>query len=212
MVLVLCEMQSVLFRFWTRVAVSITYDDNHYTTGTSTLLSYIYIYILELSWQENPANTGDIRNSEQLCKPWSPPLEIEPTTTVAETLPLSHRFMSHISDAELTSHGDNAWPLDLMCREGTYSLQRIRPPPGLRLPKSVLWIHITLTSWEGNRIILNLKGGINVILEVSWLKNSANTYMWHTEHWTAVLTLLGLINSAYIYIYIYIIIIIMSCR
>ena len=34
-VLVLCEMQSVSSRIWTRVAVSISYDDNHYTTGTS---------------------------------------------------------------------------------------------------------------------------------------------------------------------------------
>ena len=33
-VLVLCEMQSVLSRIWTRVAVSISYDDNHYTTST----------------------------------------------------------------------------------------------------------------------------------------------------------------------------------
>ena len=30
-----CEMQSVSSRIWTRVAVSISYDDNHYTTGTS---------------------------------------------------------------------------------------------------------------------------------------------------------------------------------
>ena len=28
-------MKSASFRFWTRVAVSISYDDNHYTTGTS---------------------------------------------------------------------------------------------------------------------------------------------------------------------------------
>ena len=34
-VLVLCEMQSVRFRIWTRVAVSTSSDDNHYTTGTS---------------------------------------------------------------------------------------------------------------------------------------------------------------------------------
>ena len=33
-VLVLCEMQSVSSRIWTRVAVSISYDDNDYTTGT----------------------------------------------------------------------------------------------------------------------------------------------------------------------------------
>ena len=32
----LCEMLSVSSRFWTRVAVSISYDDNYYTTGTST--------------------------------------------------------------------------------------------------------------------------------------------------------------------------------
>ena len=31
-VLVLCEMQSVRSRIWTRVAVSISCDDNHYTT------------------------------------------------------------------------------------------------------------------------------------------------------------------------------------
>ena len=30
MVLVLCEMQSVSSRFWTRVAVYNSYDDNHY--------------------------------------------------------------------------------------------------------------------------------------------------------------------------------------
>ena len=34
-VLVQYEMQSVSSRIWTRVAVSISYDDNHYTTGTS---------------------------------------------------------------------------------------------------------------------------------------------------------------------------------
>ena len=30
-------MQSVSSRIWTRVAVSIYYDDNNYTTGTSSL-------------------------------------------------------------------------------------------------------------------------------------------------------------------------------
>ena len=34
-------MQSVLSRIWTRVAVSISYDDNHYTTGT-THFSFMY--------------------------------------------------------------------------------------------------------------------------------------------------------------------------
>ena len=30
-------MQSASSRIWTRVAVSISYDDNHYTTGTPIL-------------------------------------------------------------------------------------------------------------------------------------------------------------------------------
>ena len=34
-VIVLREMQSVSSRIWTRVVVSISYDDNHYTTGPS---------------------------------------------------------------------------------------------------------------------------------------------------------------------------------
>ena len=36
-VLELCEMQSVSSRIWTRVAVSISCDDNHCTTGTSMI-------------------------------------------------------------------------------------------------------------------------------------------------------------------------------
>ena len=38
-VLVRCEMQSAASRIWTRVVVSISYDDNHYTTGTSMNMS-----------------------------------------------------------------------------------------------------------------------------------------------------------------------------
>ena len=37
-VLVLCEMQSVSSRIWTRIAVFISYGDNDYTTGTSVLV------------------------------------------------------------------------------------------------------------------------------------------------------------------------------
>ena len=42
-VLVLCEMQSVTSRIWTRVAVSISYDDNDYTTGTSSISALILL-------------------------------------------------------------------------------------------------------------------------------------------------------------------------
>ena len=44
MVLVLCEMQSVSSRIWTRVVVSISYDDNHYTTGTDFTLVIVIQY------------------------------------------------------------------------------------------------------------------------------------------------------------------------
>ena len=33
-------MQSASSRFWTRIAMSISYDDNHYTTGTLQWLIY----------------------------------------------------------------------------------------------------------------------------------------------------------------------------
>ena len=42
-ILVLCEMQSVSSRIWTRVAVFISYDNIHYTTGTSQILNCLYI-------------------------------------------------------------------------------------------------------------------------------------------------------------------------
>ena len=45
-VLAPCEMRSVSSRIWTRVAVSISYDDNHYTTGTSTFK----LMLLILRW------------------------------------------------------------------------------------------------------------------------------------------------------------------
>ena len=82
----------------------------------------------------------DLIGSHQQCTPQSPLVEIEPTTTVGRSRKSTTGSPVHVSHkrAELTSHGDNARPLDLMCLEGTYSLQRTRPPPGLRLPKSEL--------------------------------------------------------------------------
>ena len=45
-VLVLCEMQSVSSRIWTRIAVFVSYGDNDYTTGTSTNVCIgVYIYL-----------------------------------------------------------------------------------------------------------------------------------------------------------------------
>ena len=39
-------MQSVSSRIWTRIVVSISYDDNHYTTGTSNELDLLNTYII----------------------------------------------------------------------------------------------------------------------------------------------------------------------
>ena len=43
-VLEVWEMQSASSRIWTRVAVSISDDDNYYTTGTSILIHFIFAY------------------------------------------------------------------------------------------------------------------------------------------------------------------------
>ena len=50
-------MQSVSSRIWTRVAVSISYDDNNYTTGTlslSTIVSQKFCNIL-VTWDNSAA-------------------------------------------------------------------------------------------------------------------------------------------------------------
>ena len=48
--LVLCEMQSFSSRIWTRVVVSISYDDNHYTTGTSNcVINTVWLHQLDLN-------------------------------------------------------------------------------------------------------------------------------------------------------------------
>ena len=44
-------MQLSWSRFWTRVAVSISYDDNHYTTGTSkrrwlNQINFLFLYLV----------------------------------------------------------------------------------------------------------------------------------------------------------------------
>ena len=58
----LCEMQSVSSRIWTRVAVSIFYDDNHYTTGTSTIVNVIAQLDFELA-NCNAASQHDCHNA-----------------------------------------------------------------------------------------------------------------------------------------------------
>ena len=67
-VLVLCEMQSVSSRIWTRVAVSTSYDDNHYSTSTS-LTPYTSIirvdYILQTSTNLMKENNFTLNNDKK---------------------------------------------------------------------------------------------------------------------------------------------------
>ena len=58
-ILVLCEMQSVSSRIWTRVAMSMSYDDNHYTTGTSkgidtqVISNLVFRFFVYYIWNKN---------------------------------------------------------------------------------------------------------------------------------------------------------------
>ena len=64
-VLVLCEMQSVSSRIWTRVAVSISYDDNNYTTGTT---------ITGLNSEFSFSYTSCLTKAEELSLPYYLPI------------------------------------------------------------------------------------------------------------------------------------------
>ena len=48
-----------------------------------------------------------------------------------------------------------------------------------------------------NQKTLSLNIYMYILIKLPWLENPANTCMQHTEHWTAVSTLLCLISSAY---------------
>ena len=53
-------MQLAWSRVWPRVAVSISYDDNHYTTGTSKRLSVVWrLYYFLLKYVDHSLNKGN---------------------------------------------------------------------------------------------------------------------------------------------------------
>ena len=61
-------MQSVSSRIWTRVTVFISYDDNHYTTGTQTSAGGLS---LVPKWQQvpsGPLNSSQNSNLSQQCR------------------------------------------------------------------------------------------------------------------------------------------------
>ena len=64
-------MQSVSSRIWTRVAVSISYDDNYYTMGTSSIIIIIVDLINNLctkieSGVSNPVICRGRKNSMKI--------------------------------------------------------------------------------------------------------------------------------------------------
>ena len=99
------------------------------------LIYNLRLYILiELPWLENSSNfymrtpvsilLGLISIAYHDLHHWR--ANQQPQNAEAEALPLSHRSISHVSDAKLTSHSENLRPLDLMCFGGTYSRQTTR--------------------------------------------------------------------------------------
>ena len=141
--------------FWITLTELLVVPGTSSTSPVSAPDIYIYIYIyilnwgidviLELPWQENPANTfmrhtehwtavstlfGLISNAHSDLHHWRS--NQQPQYAKVETLPLGHWFMPHMSDAELTSHGELRDHFDLMCLEG-YVIPT-EDTPGLRLP------------------------------------------------------------------------------
>ena len=51
---------------------------------------------------------------------------------------------------------------------------------------------------DDDDIYIIMNRGIDILsYKLPWQENPAHTYTWHTEHWTAVSTLFGLISSAH---------------
>ena len=110
-VLVLCEMQSVLSRNWTRIAVSISCDDNHYTTGTCKIANFTWYFSIfhlgvwcyhdrSISW-----TCGSISYSNLLYHNAPSPL----------SLTASNIFLIFVPPFTLSS----GWPLNLARKQFT---------------------------------------------------------------------------------------------
>ena len=75
-VLVICERQSVSSRIWTRVAVSISYDENHFTTCTSANQSLVESYqrlknwYLMPPWLSTQHNKASIKGKVEQSREW----------------------------------------------------------------------------------------------------------------------------------------------
>ena len=62
-------MQSVSSRIWTRVAVPISYDDNHYTTGTSRKILMIFFISASIQFLEQIICAWGVKHLKRLIFP-----------------------------------------------------------------------------------------------------------------------------------------------
>ena len=94
-------MQSVSSRIWTRVAVSISYDDNHYATGTFTLLFVLSFETTIRYWMQiYTLNSGNVCMNAFL--------EIAPHSSIEEMLCFSVITEGHV---QLELHKKKYWIL-----------------------------------------------------------------------------------------------------
>ena len=145
---------------------------------------------IELPWPENLANTcachtetmdncSDLIRAHQQYTPWSPPLEIEPTTTEPK---LYHWVISphhtQVMPNQLLVVIAQTINLNVSCKLLAYSLQRTRSPPRPRLPKRIGNTHSH--NWynlKGKDIDIHfsfLSRGIILWIELRWLVDLAS--------------------------------------
>ena len=113
-------MQSVSSRIWTRVAVYISYDDNHYTTGTSR--HFIQSMRVDCS---NSVNHDWVRISSLLftcCQNWTCSLQM---TLLRSTFQLNTFICYTLCQLDLKGYSTfsklQGWSLTIKCNLISYS-------------------------------------------------------------------------------------------
>ena len=120
-VLVQCEMQSVSARIWTRGAVSISYDDNDYTTGPITFLPMMRkiwtVQIQEEIYDSNVSHEKFLKK-EKGCSKWARvPCELLYTDKhihKESKTRRKHRAMVWIDDKNASDMAHESWIIDCL--------------------------------------------------------------------------------------------------
>ena len=94
-VLVLCEMQSASFRIWTRIAVSISYDNNYYITGTfGNNLPNTVSFHVQLTFDFCNSQRRSLHTIYLICSMLNPVLLVEGLPLPGSSLFSSHPFLN----------------------------------------------------------------------------------------------------------------------